>query len=246
MKRTIGLIFTCIATNVFAQAGNSPANKLQPADAVELVSLDQMPISLPPGEAEKMRKNSRSIASDGFSSVEKSPETVKGFFNHMNMARTYVARQAIANTQQQKTGEPVMPEVHNDLSKLRIHFRPKALNRGALIAAAPSGTLLNGAWTGVERFFQIAGAGSVRLSEVDLGATGGKFYMMKEAVNARVRGNPAISKVFTDDDGQTVEEVVWVEAGKFYMLTFGPDLTPGTKSKVAAHVTAHLLAQELF
>lgn len=70
--------------------------------------------------------------------------------------------------------------------------------------------------------------------------------MMKEAVNTRVRGKPAISRVFTDDDGQTIEEVVWVDGGKFYMLTFGPDIMPGTNAKAAAHVTAHTLAQELF
>lgn len=246
MKRIIGFIVACIAANAFAQTSNNPANKDQTAAVVELVTLDRMPIPLPPGEAEKMRKSPRSIAADGFSSTEKSSETVKGFFNHMNTARAYVARKAIGNTQQQKTGEPTMPEIHTDMSTLKIHFRPKSLNRGALIAAAPSGTLLNGAWTGVERFFQIEGVGSVRLSEVDLSATGGKFYMMKEAVNTRVRGNPAISKIFTDDDGQTIEEVVWVESGKFYMLTFGPNHAIGNKSKVAAHVSAHLLAQELF
>lgn len=136
--------------------------------------------------------------------------------------------------------------MHKDLSKLKIRFKPKALDRGTLIAAAPSGTKINDIWTGVDRFFQIQGAGSVRLSEVDLAASGGKFYMMKEAVNTRVHGKPAISRVFTDDDGHTIEEVVWVEGGKFNMLTFGPDVSPGTKAKAAAHITAHSLAQELF
>jgi hypothetical protein len=70
--------------------------------------------------------------------------------------------------------------------------------------------------------------------------------MMKEAVNTKVRGKSAISRVFTDEDGQTIEEIVWVEGSKFYMLTFGPDLIPGTKAKAAAHITAHSLAHELF
>lgn len=248
MKSILGLVTIIIATNVYAQSGNNAANNIQSPGVIELVNLEQMPIPLPPDQIEKerARKNLESVAPDGFSSVEKSPETVRGFFNHLNAARTYIAQQATANPEQQRTAESVMPEVHKDLSRLKTHFRPKSLNRGALIAAAPSGTLLNGTWTGIERFFQIEGAGNVRLSEVDLGATGGKFYMMKEAVNTRVRGNPAISKIFTDDNGQTVEEIVWVEGGRFYMLTFGPDLASGSRLKASAHISAHSLAHELF
>lgn len=245
MKKIIGLIAICITTNVFAQTGNNPAHQAQNADVVEVVSVDHMPLPLPPGEAEKMRKSSRAIADDGFSLLEKSPEMVKGFFTHMDAAKTYLARQGLANAQRNKE-EHVTPEVHKDLSTLKIRFKPKSLSRGALMVAAPSGTKVGDAWTGVERFFKIEGAGSVRLSEVDFGATGGEFHMMKEAVNTRVHGKPAISRVFIDDDGQTIEEVVWVEGGKFYMLTFGPDLKPGTKAKAAAHITAHSLAQELF
>lgn len=70
--------------------------------------------------------------------------------------------------------------------------------------------------------------------------------MIKEAVNAEVRGKPAISRVFSDNEGKTVEEIVWVEGGKFYMLTFGPDVIPNTRAKAAAHVSALTLAQELF
>jgi hypothetical protein len=244
MKKIIGLIAVCIATNVFAQMGNGPATQAQNTDVAELVSIDQMPLPLPPGEAEKMQKSTRAIATDGFSLLEKSPEMVKGFFTHMDAAKTYLASQGAVNTQQNKA-EPVTPEVHKDLSTLKIRFKPTTLNRGTLMVAAPSGTKVGDAWTGVERFFKIEGAGSVRLSEVDLGATGGKFYMMKEAVNTRVHGKPAISRVFTDDEGRTIEEVVWVEGSKFFMLTFGPDLIPGTKAKAAAHITAHSLAQEL-
>jgi hypothetical protein len=199
MKRIIGFFAVCIASNVFAQAGMNPSNPAQTPDAVEIVSIDQMPLPLPPGEAQKMRNGSHAIAMDGFSLMEKSPEMVKGFFAHLNAAKTYVARQGIENGQQQNKEEGAIPEVRKDLSKLKIRFKPKALDRGTLIAAAPSGTKINDIWTGVDRFFQIQGAGSVRLSEVDLAASGGKFYMMKEAVNTRVHGKPAISRVFTDD-----------------------------------------------
>jgi hypothetical protein len=244
MKKIIGFLAVCTTSYVFAQAGVGPSNQAPTVDAVEIVSIDQMPLPLPPGEAEKMRNSSRAVATDGFSLMEKSPETVKGFFAHMNAAKTYIARQGTANGQQNKE-ETGVPEIHKDLSKLKIRFKPKALSRGTLIAAAPSGTKIDDTWTGVDRFFHIEGVGSLRLSEVDLAATGGKFYMMKEAVNARVHGKPAISRVFTDDDGLTIEEVVWVEGGKFYMLTFGPNVTPGSRVKAAPHINAHSLAQEL-
>jgi hypothetical protein len=162
----------------------------------------------------------------------------------MNTAKTYIARKKLMGNKQ-KNGDPSIPEVHEDLSTLKVRFQPKALDRATLIAAAPHGTKIDGAWTGVERFFQIPGAGSVRLSELDLAASEGKFFMIKEAVNTRVHGNPAISRVFTDTDGQTTEEVVWVEDGKLYMLTYGPDLPPGTKAKANGHISAFSLVQEL-
>jgi hypothetical protein len=40
-------------------------------------------------------------------------------------------------------------------------------------------------------------------------------------------------------------EMVWVNGSKFYVLTFGPDLLPSTRNKVANHVSAYSLAQEL-
>lgn len=239
LKRIIGLLAVCVTSNVLAQA-NGPASPIQAGSVVEVVSVDKMPIPLPPGEVEKMRKNGPVSASDGFSIVEKVPGKVKGFFGHVNAAKNYLERQG----QNNEKGERAVPEVHKDMSALKLAFKPVHFNRGGLVAAAPSGTKVKETWTGVDRFFQIDGAGSVRLSEVDMSASGGKFFMMKEAVNTRVRGKPAISRIFADEDGQTIEEVVWVDGDKFFMLTFGPDRIPGTKVK-ASHLTAHSLAQEL-
>ncbi|MGH8808160.1 MAG: hypothetical protein ACREX0_09815 [Noviherbaspirillum sp.] len=244
MNKFIGLFVVCVASNAFAQANNVATTLAPNADLVEFVSLEQMPLPIPKSEVEKMQKLSSAKAIDGFSSTEKSPEMVRGFFHHMNTAKTLVANRLPENAQQQKGGKH-SPEVHKDLSNLKLAFKAASFNRGTLVAAAPSGTQIDNAWTGVERFFQIEGAGSVRLSEFDLGATKGKFYMLKDAVNTRVNGKPAISKVFTDDDGQSIEEVVWVSGNKFYMFTFGPDIVPGSKVKAAAHISAHTLAQEL-
>ncbi|RZI43714.1 hypothetical protein EGT07_08065 [Herbaspirillum sp. HC18] len=240
LKQIIGLLAVCVTSNVLAQNANSTKSPVDAGDVVEVVSVDQMPIPLPPGEAEKMRKNGPISPTDGFSTVEKVPGSVKGFVDHVNAVKNHLQHQGNTN----ENGQRTVPEVHKDMSTLKLAFKPANFNHGGLIAATPSGTKVKDAWTGVDRFFQIDGAGSVRLSEVDMAASGGKFFMMKEAINTRVRGKPAISKIFTDEDGQTIEEVVWVEGNKFFMLTFRPDLIAGTKTK-ASYLTAHSLAQEL-
>lgn len=244
MKKFIGLFITFAASNVFSQPSNLPPSPTTSGSVVEFVSLEQMPIPLPKSEIEKMQNSRPTVAADGFSSAVKSPQTVKGFYNHMNMAKTLVASQLPGNAQQQNGGKRA-PEVHKDLSTLKLTFKEASFNRGKLIAAAPSGTMIDNAWTGLDRFFQIDGVGMVRLSESDLTASKGKFYMLKTAVNTHVNGKHAISNVFTDDEGQSIEEILWVHGNKLFKLTFGPEVVPSTKAKIAQHINASSLAQEL-
>jgi hypothetical protein len=97
------------------------------------------------------------------------------------------------------------------------------------------------------RYYRIIGAGTMRLIESDMKATGGKFYMLKDAINTQVAGQPAISKIFRDEGGRIIEEVLWVSEQKLHMLTFAPDMEPGryglTKSNF--RLSAVSLAQEL-
>ncbi|MBI3284812.1 MAG: hypothetical protein HYZ65_08190 [Burkholderiales bacterium] len=244
MKKNFSLLAVCIALDFFAQTANGQVSQPQTADVVELVNMEKMPLPLPPGEVTKMQGNT-TMAADGFSSKENAPEMVKGFFDRLNIVNAYIARQSLANGLQNK-GEIAGPEVHKDLSTLKLSFKARSFNRGKLIAAVASGTLISNTWTGVERFLRIDGVGNVHLSELDLGASGGKFYMMKEAVNTQVRGKPAISKVFTDDDGRTVEKIVWGEGRILYMLTFGADRAPDIKTKAIIQTSAYLLAHDLY
>ena len=247
MNKFISFFMIIFASNAFAQSSSAPGNPSSTNDLVEFVDLGHMPLPLPDTEIGKIQRGSSAKAQDGFSSIEKSPEMVRGFFDNVNTAKTLVANRLPESTLEPK-GTSRAPEVHKDLSTLKLAFKAASFSRGELIAAVPSGTLIENAWTGVDRFFRVDGAGVVRLSELDLGATKGKFYMLKDAVNTRVNGKPAIAKVFTDEDDQSIEEIVWVSGNKFYMLTFGPDVVAsrtGAKLKVAAHVSALSLAQEL-
>jgi hypothetical protein len=239
-KHNIPFLMICIASSAFAQ----PSQRSGDTQAAEVVSADNMPMAPPEGELEKLQNGIAARAPDGFSSVERSPEKVKGFFIHLNTVKA-----ALANGQQagfrKQADVAHSPEVHKNLSQLSLTFKAAAFDKGALIAVAPAGTKIDKSWTGLDRFFQLPGAGVMRLTEYDLGATGGKFFMAKEAVNTSVNGQPAISKVFVGENGLSIEEIVWVSGRKFYMLTFSPDLAAGTQLKAAPHVSALSLALQL-
>jgi hypothetical protein len=239
MKKYVAFFIACAATTAFA----NPTQINTGGEAVELVSADKMPLTPPKGEVEKLQKGVDSKAQDGFSKVENAPEKVKGFQLHLNAAKSALATRAQASKKPQAEAQ-LLPEVYKDLSSLNLGFKAAVLNNSSLIVAAPVGTKVGKAWSGVERFLQVEG-GVVRLTEYDLAATGGKFYMAKEMVNARVNGQSAISKIFVGDNGQTIEEIVWVTGHKFHMLTFSPDLAPGTQLKAASHVSALSLATQL-
>ncbi len=137
--------------------------------------------------------------------------------------------------------------VVKSLADLKVGFSTAAVRSGSLIGAVPQGTVINGAWTGVERYFHIEGAGFSRVSETDMAATGGMFYMNKAAVNTTIAGKSAISAVFTDDSGQRIEEVLWVDGGKLNKVTFAPDMQNARYglTKANSRVSAFSLASEL-
>ena len=162
------------------------------------------------------------------------------------MRVAYSDQLSVSEQLKDKPGE--QPEAYKSLSELNLTFTPSTFSQGELIAVVPSGTLIDNAWTGVERFFQISGVGVVRLTEFDQAASKGKFYMLKDAVNTDVHGKQAISKVITNGN-KKIEEVVWVNGKKLYTLTFGPNTSPedgGSKSKATApDISALSLALEL-
>ena len=100
---------------------------------------------------------------------------------------------------------PTAPLVVKNITDLKVGFTPSTVRTGKLIGAAPQGTMVNGAWTGIERYFELAG-GYSRVSETDMAASGDMFFMNKAAINTTVSGKPAISMVYTDDRGVRVEE----------------------------------------
>lgn len=242
MKHLPFALLALAATAAYAQ--NEPAAK-HTGGQVEFVSIDKMPIPVPPSELQKAKRVSAAKAADGFSTIETSPQTVRQFLANVDLVTSLADERATAL----KMGSRPLkaPQVVRNVSELKLGFKTAAMHRGELIGASPQGTIVGDAWTGVERFYRIAGAGIVRISETDLKATGGRFYMLKDAINTQVGGQPAISKVFNDGEGRTVEEVLWVQGHKLFMLTFAPDMENGRfgLAKSNVRISANSLAQEL-
>jgi hypothetical protein len=246
MKKTIFILFATTACGVSAQNVTAVGNAR--TDFVQLVDIEQLPFGAPKAELDKARAKLHSIlkAEDGFSSIEEAPETIRQFMNNLELAKHLAA--APANAALAKSSVSLRaPVIFKDLSELELGFGPAVLNKGVLIGAAPSGTMIGNAWTGVDRYYRIEGAGHARLSESDMKPTGGMFYMLKSEVNTSIGGKPAISKVFTDEAGVRVEEVLWVRGSKLYVVTFAPEMQPSRygKSKANPRISAVSLASEL-
>jgi hypothetical protein len=252
MKKIIctAAAFACVSA--FAQAPEvMPGPAKGSKDRVLLVGAHQMPLPPPPAELLKMQSMSVMKAEDGFSVVQKAPERVRQFMNELEVVKGHQssAEEAGAFAEALKSGKkiPIAPMVVKSLGDLKVGFTAAAVRSGNLIGAAPQGTMINGAWTGVERYFHIEGAGFSRVSETDMAATGGMFYMNKAAVNTTVAGKPAISAVFTDDSGQRIEEVLWVDGGKLNKVTFAPNMQNARYGleKTNVSISAFSLASEL-
>ncbi|NIA00248.1 hypothetical protein [Massilia sp. CCM 8734] len=251
MKKIIVAAVTLACTSAFAQGPHAmPGPAKGGADRVLLVAPDKMPLPPPPGQLHQLQRSAMIKAEDGFSTVKKSPEQVCKFMNELAVikGRQSTAAEAAAFVETVKSGKPIptTPIVVNSAGDLKVGFHAVAVRSGKLIGATPQGTIINGKWTGIERYFHIEGSGYWRVSETDLAASGGMFYLNKAAVNTTVAGKPAISIVLTDDQGQRLEEVLWVNGGTLYKVTYAPDQHAGHDGKkINSAISAVSLAAEL-
>ena len=178
-------------------------------------------------------------AADGFSNLVTDPEIIVQFDRNLATALDLVAVATAAGPLRPFSGNT--PQAHPDLSATRLTFKPAAFKHGTLLAVAPSGTTINGAWTGIDRYFRLPGNGTVRIAEIDMTATGGSLRMHRHAINTRIHGVDAISRIYVGDAGRTVEEIVWVRQGKLFTLTFAP----GRAKSGARHRAGQRSAVEL-
>ena len=252
MNKIICATAAFVYANAVAHAPEAvPGPAKGSADRMLVIGANQMPLLPPAAELRKMQNMSTIKADDGFSPVDDDPERVRQFMNDLETVKSHQssAAEATAFAEALTSGKAIAtaPVTVANLNDLKLGFSAAAVRSGRLIGASPQGTLVNGAWTGVERYFRIEGSGYSRVSETDMAASGGMFYMNKGAVNTTVAGKPAISIVFRGEQGRTVEEVLWVNGGKLYKVTYAPDLQAGRNGMMKANsaVSATSLATEL-
>jgi hypothetical protein len=236
MRMKFAFALATAASTVFSLAHS------QTGPHFEVLPASAMPLSAPPGETEKFNPSH-----GGAGSVPHIEDATK----QAELRRNFAAAQSNAegtsgNADQSKRP----PRAEKSLAKLKIGFTPKKLGNGHhLLAAAPVGMQTDSGWSGVERFILVPDTGKYRLMEMDLTKSGGKFFMASEAVNTDIENSPAGAKSFIDEEGNLVEEVVWVSDGTFHMLTYLPDMvdtgTPGKKQKRATALSALSIAHAL-
>jgi hypothetical protein len=210
----------------------------------EVVSTSAMPLKAPPGETEKITPSISAVTTEGVSQIKDSTKYAE-FRRILDIAQGSADEKP--DTTQRVTRPP---SATRDISTLQIAFMPRRLGIGQqLWVASPAGMLTNTGWSGVERFISVPNVGKYRLMELDLTKSGGKFFLSSDAVNTNIENSPAGTKVFVDDDGNIVEEVVWVSEGKFHMLTYLPETVasaiPGRKQKMAVAAFAISMAHTL-
>ena len=219
-------------------------------DRMQLVGASQVPQPIPHAEVLKMQSALAMKADDGVSHATMAPDRVRQFMNDLDVVKGYQSSAKDAETfaaDIKRGGTPTAPMVLKSAADLKVSFSTAAVRSGNLIGVVPQGTIVKGAWTGVERYYHIEGAGYSRVSETDMAATGGMFYMNKAAVNTTIAGKPAISVVFTDNSGQRIEKILWVDDGKLNKVTFAPDMQNARygMTKINVSISALSLAKEL-
>lgn len=211
---------------------------------LEIVSTSLMPLKVPPGEQEKILPTDMTIASNG-------SLYVRGSRKHADFRRNLeIALSSVSGSVDPNQREKRPPVAVRDVAKLQIAFTPRKLaDRHQVLVASVAGMLTSNGWSGLERFISVPNGGQYKLTEFDLSKTGGKFFLASEAVNASVENSPAGAKSFLDDDGNILEEVVWVSEGRFHMLTYLPEAAStaisGYKEKRTPSISAISLAQGL-
>ena len=250
MNKLILAILLCINTTAWAQNQTGDHAKVLTSDQAILVEPGQMPLPPPPNDGRHPGTGAPTRAADGVSALTNDPRSVKQFFNKVDVVRSVHSSQNDLDSFNAAVHGGAIgkmaPVVIKDLSSLKLTFKPSTPNNGKLIGVSPQGTVIGDRWTGVETYFEIQG-GVLCVSELDLKASGGGFYMNKSSANTQVGGKPAHASILKDDAARQIEEVMWMNDGKLVTVTYAPEMTMGRfgLSKANSSVSALSIANSL-
>jgi hypothetical protein len=109
-----------------------------------------------------------------------------------------------------------------------------ALPGGArLLGAAEAGGLVENAFTGLIRLYVVPGHGLVALEENDMTLADSGLSLIEEAINAEVRGGPAVFTVKKGASGGYLSSLVWATDRKFYTLSMNRKATADDLMRIA-------------
>jgi hypothetical protein len=108
------------------------------------------------------------------------------------------------------------------------------LEDARLLDVATGGGIKDGRWSGVTRTWDVAGLGTVRLDESEFKETGGSITVVREWLNAAVRGRPATVKTMRSTDGKVLVSVSWLSDTTDYRLDLQPLDATATKANEGA------------
>jgi hypothetical protein len=109
--------------------------------------------------------------------------------------------------------KPVEEVVASGLTRPPSDVSTTSLQKGTLLGAWATGSLLDKVWTGIGRVFQDPELGLVILTEDDLNAGNSAMRTMpSEAINVRIRNQPGVLSVLSDPaSGKSMTKLVWVD-----------------------------------
>lgn len=97
-----------------------------------------------------------------------------------------------------------------------------------VLLEGPSGTQVDGGWTGINRVFNVTGLGKVYVEEFDYILSNGSGGLIKEFINADINGNPAIYLVKTTRGGKWSSELAWMTDNKRFFVIVSRQIKMGS------------------
>lgn len=224
-----------------------PVGTFAPGDRATVVREDDPMMQMPGHDPTGKRK--KELAKDGISTAIQNDDFVSGVQKVVNGMQKETRNTDAKDTQPSPQGVGAIGRVLS-LNEIRTTHDLVKFSPGKFLGAYVGGVLKKNRWTTASRYFEMDDGSVVMLRESDYGASRGKVYFTPSMINLEINGKPASAVVLSGPDGQTLEQVVWVDgriAYDMYVLRPKGFATKEANGEVdaASQETAISLARKL-
>lgn len=182
----------------------SPDPTGQFGEVFQFESIENQPI--PKAWKDAAKKERKQMAERGY--ADASEETI------IDVDRIVVE----VNERRQKDKKLAAQETNPEFEVKSSRIRGDIASGVKTVLSGPSGTVVDGTWTGSNRVLDIPQLGLVYVEEMDYILGGGNGGMVKEFINTEVNGYPAVFTVKKSDSGKWSTELTWVTENKTFYL----------------------------